>query len=186
MEARAARRELPGIHVQEAGVALVKLRPDAELNDVVISCGVAGGLHHHLATGTVVIPMEVRRPDHSALTCDPELVEALGAAARRLGLEPVHEPLVTSATLIRGEARGHWSRNGYAAVDMETGLLDVPRLAAVRVVLDTPLREISDDWVRPALALARPRNWPEAAWLAREAPKCARLAARIIGAALAC
>jgi hypothetical protein len=185
MEARAARRELPGVHVHQAGVALVKLQPDAELNEVVISCGVAGGLHHHLPTGTVVIPTEVRRPDHSTFACDAELVEALGAAAQSLGLEPVHEPLFTSATLIRGGTRGQWSQHGYAAVDMETGLLNAPRVAAVRVILDTPHREISDDWMQPARALMRPANWPEAVWLAREAPKCARLAARVIAAALA-
>jgi Phosphorylase superfamily len=185
IEARAARRELPGVHVHEAGVALVKLRPDAELNEIVISCGVAGGLHHHHPTGTVIIPTEVRRPDHSTFACDPQMVEALGTAARRLGLEPIHEPLYTSATLVRGEARGRWSGHGYAAVDMETGLLNAPRVAAVRVILDTPMREISDDWLRPALALTRPANWPEAIWLAREAPRCARLAARVIGAALA-
>lgn len=185
MEARAARRELPGIRVHEAGIALAKLQPDAVLGDIVVSCGVAGGLHHHHPTGTVVIPKEVRRPDGTSFHCDPELVDALMEAARRLGHEPIDEPLITSATLVRGAERGHWSQQGFAAVDMETGLLGADRVAAVRVLLDTPRRELSDDWLRPAVALMRPRNWQQAIWLAREAPACARLAARVIRTALA-
>ena len=47
----------------------------------------------------------------------------------------------------------------------------VPRVAAVRVILDTPAHEISPAWVNPRRAAADPRNWREAAWLARWVPR---------------
>jgi hypothetical protein len=185
LETKAARRELRTTRVIEAGIAL---RDDASLqtnteNQSIISCGLAGGLRPDLPTGTAVIPREVRRPDGTTLHCDPDLVEQLLAAARRLGLEPITDPLLTAATVVVGAERDRWAREGYAAADMETGLL-AGRVAAVRVILDTPLHELSAEWLNPALALLKPWNWPQALWLGREAPRCARLAARIIALAI--
>jgi hypothetical protein len=51
------------------------------------------------------------------------------------------------------------------------------------VILDTPARELNADWLRPVRALSDPRNWAEAMWLAREAPRCARRAAEVVAAA---
>ncbi len=70
---------------------------------------------------------------------------------------------------------------------METALLlgMVARVAAVRVVLDTPRQEISPAWRRPWRAALDPRNWRDAAWLARAAPRCSLRAARVVAAALA-
>ena len=184
LEAKAARRLLPRIAVVEAGIALVKLRGTALAEAAaVVSCGLAGGLHARYPSGTVLVPREVRRPSGGVLRCDPELVAALAAASRRLGYEPVGEPLLTSAAIVRGGERAAWSEAGYAAVDMETGLLDLPRVAAVRVVLDTPLHELSADWLHPGRALANPKNWPEALWLARYAARYARRAAAVVSAA---
>ncbi|MBV8583348.1 MAG: hypothetical protein JO241_05065 [Candidatus Eremiobacteraeota bacterium] len=186
VEAKAARRELRGVPVIEAGVALCRLRESGavELRDsATVSCGLAGGLHHHHPTGTVVIPSEVLRPDGTTLECDAVLTQALREAARRLGIEAVTDAIVTTATLITGSERNAWSQRGYAGVDMETGLLTAPRVAAVRVLLDTPLRELSQEWLHPARALLDPRLWPEAVWLARHAPRCARLAAAIVAGA---
>ncbi len=73
---------------------------------------------------------------------------------------------------------------GCVAVDMETGLLTAPRIAAVRVVLDTPERDLSEVWRWPALAFAHPGVWREALWLSREAPRCARRAAAVLAVAL--
>jgi hypothetical protein len=154
--------------------------PDGE---ALVFCGLAGGLHEHLPTGTVVIPNDVRRPDGSVMRCDDELSEALVAGARKLGLEPVVAAMLTSRSVVVGAERATWSREGFAAADMETGLLRAPRVAAVRVILDTPARELSSDWLNPALAFLKPWNWPQAAWLAREGPRCARLAARVIASA---
>jgi hypothetical protein len=76
------------------------------------------------------------------------------------------------------------AERGCAAVDMETGRISAPRLAAVRVVLDTPEREISAVWDRPLRAALRPGVWREAMWLWREAPRCARRAAAVVAAGL--
>jgi hypothetical protein len=183
LEARALRRELPGGAIVKTGVALGDLR--APLGDTVLSCGLAGGLRADLPTGTLLLPREVRRPDGRTLHCDAELVEALADAARALGLEPVFAPLLTAERIVHGAARTRWAGEGYAAVDMETGRLDARRVAAVRVVLDTPAHELSRDWERPLAAMLKPWNWPEAMWLAREAPRAARLAARVAAQGIA-
>jgi hypothetical protein len=158
---------------------------DRPLRGIVISCGLAGGLRADVRTGSVLIPERVLRPDGTTLECDGELVAALRAAARSLGSAPITAPMVTSTTIVHGSLRSTWAELGYAGVDMETGLLLAPRVAAVRVVLDTPLRELSEDWLHPSTALLRLRNWPQALWLSREAPRCARLAAQIVRTALA-
>ena len=153
--------------------------------DTLISCGLAGGLHHHLHTGTVVIPYEVLRPDGTTLQCDRKLSEMLIAAAKDLGFDTVTDPLVTTTHVVTGSERATWSQRGYAGVDMETGLLTAPRVAAVRVLLDTPLRELSEDWLSPMTAVLKPWNWPQLAWLAREGPRCAARAAEVVQEAFA-
>ena len=95
-------------------------------------------------------------------------------------MEPIFDALLTSATIVNGAARLEWAARGYGAVDMETGLLAAARVAAVRVILDTPQRELSTDWVNPIRAMLKPANWPQAVWLAREAPRAAQLAARVV------
>jgi len=185
LEARAARRELPGVRVVEAGIGLARTGRDG-FGDVVVSCGLAGGLRPDLPTGSVLIPDEVASPDGTVMTCAPSLVAALRAGARRLGVDPVEAPLLTGATLVRGGVlRARLAERGYAGVDMESGLIRAPNVAAVRVVLDTPQREFSEFWLRPATALLHLTAWRELPWLALQAPRCARLAARVIRAALA-
>ncbi|MBV8490871.1 MAG: hypothetical protein JO199_10120 [Candidatus Eremiobacteraeota bacterium] len=181
VEASNARRTLPAMRVVETGVALRKLNED--LGEAVISCGLAGGLDREIPTGAVIVPRVVGRPDGSTLTCDEELSQALFAASEDLGFLTLRDPLITTDDLIRGQERTVWAQRGYAAVDMETGLLEAPRVAAVRVILDTPLRELSEEWLQPLRAMIKPRNWGEMFWLAREAPQRARSAALVIKAA---
>lgn len=182
LEARALRRELPDAHVVTAGVGLSKMR---SLNaPAVISCGLAGGLRPDLPTGTLLLPREVRRPDGRILQCDDELIAALARGARALGLEPNFDPMLTSNTIVNATQRSTWAQRGYAAVDMETGLIEAPRIAAARVVLDTPNNELSRDWQHPLVAMLKPWNWPQMIWLAREAPAAARLAARVVAQGL--
>jgi hypothetical protein len=178
LEMAALRRELPHASIVKTGVGLANLREP--LGEIVVSCGLAGGLREDLPTGTVLIPREVRRPDGGVFTCDPGLVEAFAHGARALGIEPIFDPLLTSDTIVTGAARGEWAARGYAAVDMETGRIEAARVAAVRVVLDTPEHELSRDWQHPVRALLKPWNWSQALWLAREAPRAARLAARVV------
>jgi hypothetical protein len=180
LECKPLRRAMPRARVVETGIGLRNVRE--MLGAVVVSCGVAGGLRAGLETGTLLIPRTVRRPDGALLTCDEELVEAFAAAARRLGLEPCFDALVTSEHIVSGAERSTWAAQGYAAVDMETGRVPASRVAALRVVLDTPSRELSTDWASPARALLRPKNWPQALWLAREAPRAANVAAKVAAA----
>jgi hypothetical protein len=178
LEYKPLRRALPDARIVQAGIALGRL--DTKLGEMVVTCGVAGGLRPDLPTGTLLLPRAVRRPGGGTLTCDAELVDAFARSARSLGIEPVFDPLLTADRMIHGAARAQWAAQGYAGVDMETGLLSAPRVATVRVVLDTPQREISADWQSPLLAILKPWNWPQALWLAREAPRAATLAARIV------
>jgi hypothetical protein len=177
LEARAVRRFAPeNVRVVECGIALCKAR---DFDGLTISCGLAGGLGTAVATGTVLVPMRVRRPDGTEFACDPRAVDALANAARELGCPVVCDPLVTTAELVHGMERAHWAAQGYAGVDMETGLLTAPRVACVRVVLDTPEREISPAWTHPARAILHPGAWRDLPFLLRQGPRCAAIAARI-------
>ncbi len=180
-EALAVRRAMPDVRVFETGVGLAEQA--GPFGEIVVSCGLAGGLRRDLPSGSVLVPREVRRPDGTTLQCDARLTERLADAARRLGFEPVLDPLLTAPAIVNGREREAWASVGFAGVDMETGLLDAPRIAAVRVVLDTPQRELSADWVEPLRALRSPRNWPQLFWLARNAPRFARRAAQVVAAA---
>lgn len=164
------------VRVMEAGIALAK---QSDVGDIAISCGLAGGLRDDVPTGAVLIPSRVRRPDGTELECDAALVERLRAVAQELGHSVIPDPLVTSATFVHGAERALWAAQGYAGVDMETGLLRAPHVACVRVVLDTPKREISPAWMRPATAILHPGAWRDLPFLMREGPRCSRIAARI-------
>jgi hypothetical protein len=183
LEARALRRAAPHAHVVECGIAFSRCDPH-DLGTTVISCGLAGGLRADLPSGSVVVADRVRRPGGEVFMCDRALVAQLVVAARKLGHETVVAPLLTSATLIRGIERERWAQHGYAAADMESGLIVAPRIGVIRVILDTPARELSEKWLRPASAFLDPRLWPQAIWLARNAPRCARIAAEIAAAVL--
>ncbi|MDQ2961169.1 MAG: hypothetical protein M3R48_09015, partial [Candidatus Dormibacteraeota bacterium] len=113
------------------------------------------------------------------------LVRRLRAAAAAVGVQSHPGPLLTLDHLVTGAERTTWASRGYAAVDMESALMVAhsPRIAAVRVVLDTPSRELSPRWVHPWRALLAPSLWPEALWLARVTPRQCDLAASIVAAA---
>jgi hypothetical protein len=165
-----------GVQVVECGIALAK---QARFEGLAISCGLAGGLRSGMQTGTVLIPRRVRRPDGSHLDCDDVAVDALTYAAARLGFDVVADPLVTSEVLVNGTQRGVWAAQGFAGVDMETGLIEAERVACVRVVLDTPEREISPAWLQPSRAMLQPRAWLDLPFLVREGPRCSTMAARV-------
>ncbi|MBV8245381.1 MAG: hypothetical protein JOZ38_05640 [Candidatus Eremiobacteraeota bacterium] len=183
LETRMAARELKNLApVLRVGVGNARgwLRLER-----LVSCGIAGGVRADLATGTVVIPREIVRPSGERVTCDPELSARFVNAAAALGARVSTDPLFTSRTFIYGaEARAELAAAGFVAVDMESALLDAPRVAAVRVILDTPAREISPAWLHPWRAIATPSAWRDLPWLAREGPRCARLAARVVAAGL--
>jgi len=181
LEYRAARRMLPEAGVTRAGVRLARWHGAREGSSVVV-CGLAGALTPGLRPGTILIPERVGLPDGQVMRCDPALVHALTAAARALGFQPNTGPLLTARSLVVGTARDDWARRGFVAADMETGLLTARnlRVATVRVVLDSPDRGISREWLRPAEAMLRPKLWGELFWLCRVAYPYALRAATVL------
>jgi hypothetical protein len=183
LEARAVRRALPTATVLWSGVGLSRLSVPTVLNGPVVTCGIAGSLRRDVRAGTVVIPGCVLAPDGRTIECDRELVSALTGAALRMGLSVESRPMLTTRRLVTGAERLALAEGGCVAADMETGFLDAPALASVRVVLDTPDRELSPVWAHPWRALWQPVAWTELPWLLRDGPRCARLAARVLAAA---
>src|SRR6202008_1522625 len=121
--------------------------------DCAAACGV------EFQAGRFLIPDEMERPNGERIGCVREPETPLRMAARQLGEAPLNAPLVTSPTLVRGKARDEWAARGFAGVDMESGLIAAPGLAVVRIILDTPERELSDAWLRPLSVLLRPEAW---------------------------
>lgn len=183
LEARAMRRCAPQVTVIESGVGLAHF-DGSRIAGVAISCGLAGALRADLPTGTILIPSAVATSDGVAIACDETWTARLRDAALRLGYTYIDAALLTTDTLVVGNQRDVWATRGFAAVDMETARIPARAIAAVRVVLDTPQRELSPDWLNPARAAINPKNWGQMFWLAREGPRCAELAARVIAAAL--
>ncbi|MGH7660056.1 MAG: hypothetical protein ACRENA_03955 [Vulcanimicrobiaceae bacterium] len=181
LEERTVKRELKSAN---ARVVRSGVGRGGSFDEDVISCGLGGGLRRDVPSGTVVIASEIARPTGERVVCDTRFVEALASSAHALGVTPLVAPLVTSSALVRESGRQIWADRGFAAVDMESGLVFAPRVAAVRVLLDTPERELSEGWLQPWSLLMRPSMWVDLPWLAAEAPRFARLAAKIVAAAL--
>ncbi|HXW51106.1 MAG TPA: hypothetical protein VEJ41_03875 [Candidatus Acidoferrales bacterium] len=181
-EAAAIGRAVPGVRVVRGGVGLVQAR--AERYDVVVSCGLAGGLRADLPTGTIVIPHEVETDNGERISCDPHLNAALVAAATQLGHGLSQEKLLTSAALVIGTSRSLWAQRGFVAADMETGFVSARRIAALRIILDTPRYELSPLWLKPASVVIRPWLWSQGLWLSREGARCMRIVSDVLKLAL--
>lgn len=185
LEYRATRRTLPQAQISRTGISLARWQ-GANQGASVIVCGLAGALAPDLPAGTILVPSWIGLADGTKMQCDPLLVEMLTAAARTLRLPLDTGPMLTARTLVVGAERQRWFQQGFVAADMETGLLagrDL-RVATVRVVLDTPARELPPDLARPTRALFQPLFWRELLWLSNAAPRYARLAARVLKAGL--
>lgn len=177
-------RDVAGVRVEVSGIGLSRWLEGR--SSTLVSCGLAGGLDSRLRSGAVVIPDEVGFDDGARHACDPDLVARFRGAAQRRGVVWHSHPLVTVDHVVTGAERALWSDRGYAAVDMESALMvsRSERFAVVRVVLDTPGRELSPAWAHPGRAVARPWLWGEALWLARAVPRLCDLAATIVAEAL--
>jgi nucleoside phosphorylase len=153
---------------------------------VVVSIGLAGGLRAGLSPGTVVVPAAVALEGGDPIVCDPAWVAALTAAAQRLCHDPAVGSLLTATHLVTGTERRHWASAGFDAVDMESAYLagHGSRLAVVRVILDTPERELSAKWEHPWRALLDPRLAREAIWLLPHSRRFALRAAEVLAEAL--
>jgi hypothetical protein len=152
-----------------------------------VVCGLAGSLVAALKPGTVVIPSAVADALGNVVECDPSLSSRLVRAARELGFEPSTLPLITLPLMATGSVREQWQSHGFGAADMESAHFAGAgtRLAVVRVIIDSPEQELSDEWIRPLTIVFRRSRWGEALRLALTAPQYALRAAQVVGRGLA-
>ncbi len=156
IECAAVRRGLPGALVLRSGMGAARARSTALRAcripaDAVAVAGCCGAVAGGLRAGDVVVASEVRGPT-GVTPCESGPVVAALAA---LGLERVHVGPVASADhLVRGAERAALAREGALAADMESAWLAPAAagkpFAVLRVVLDTPTREL----YRPLATLA--------------------------------
>jgi hypothetical protein len=182
VEAWGVRRRARQVRVVQVGIGG---RPPAGMPGIVISAGLCGGLLPEQTPGTVVIPTQV--VDESGVThaCDPGVVAALERAADYLRLPVTSGSLISTSGMVTGAARGTWAGRGHVAVDMESAAAaeSAMRFAVLRVILDTPSRELSAAWAEPARAIRQPSNWSEAIWLGINAPRFALRVGAVLEAA---
>jgi len=184
LEYLATRAVVGGFRVVKSGIGRGG-RPDTA--GVVVICGLAGGLEPRLLPGTVVVAESVGTEAGQMVPCDKELVRLFVAGGKQLGFAVEIVRLLTAEQIVTGDERTLWAARGFDAVDMETARWHSPpgRLAAVRVILDTPRKSISEQWLNSRKAMVRPELWLEMGWLAVHAPRYAVRAARVTQAGLA-
>jgi len=156
IESAAVRRGLPEALVLRSGLGSARARSTALVAaripaDAVAVAGFCGAVAEGLHAGDVVVASEVRGPARVTACSSGPVVAALVA----LGIERVRVgPVASIDHLVRGAERGVLADEGALAVDMESAWLAPAAagrpFAVLRVVLDTPAREIH----RPLTALA--------------------------------
>jgi hypothetical protein len=182
IEAWGVRRRARNLRIVQVGIGG---RPPARLPGIVISAGLCGGLLPEQTPGTVVIPRQVVDEQGVTHACDPGVVAALERAARYLRLPVAGGSLVSTSGMVTGAARRTWAERGHMAVDMESAAAAASseRFGVLRVILDTPSRELSDAWAAPARAIRQPSNWSEAVWLGINTPRYALRVGAVLEAA---
>jgi hypothetical protein len=180
VSARAVIRNAPVVHL---GVAATRTVPDCE---TLIVVGLAGGLDVDLESGTVVVSAAIGQEGRAAVECDSDLVQSMVKGGDRIGLKVRPIRLVTADHIVTADERPSLAALGFDAVDMESARLLDERtfVISVRVILDTPVRGLSDQWLSPGRSLLQPGLWRQAAWLAAAAPRYAWRAARVVEAGL--
>lgn len=170
VEAWGVRRRARGVRVVRVGIGGTT---DPGNASIVISAGLCGGLLPDQAPGTVVVATSVSDQAGQTHSCDPAVAARLEGAALSLGFPVAIGSLVSTSAMVTGANRGVWAARGHVAVDMESAAAaaTAPRFGTVRVILDTPRRELSPAWVNPARAARNPANWREAIWLAINTPR---------------
>jgi hypothetical protein len=170
VEAWGVRRRARDVRVVRVGIGGAVAPGNAS---IVISAGLCGGLLPGQAPGTVVVATSVSDEAGQTHSCDPLVAARLERAARSLGFPVAIGSLVSTSAMVTGANRGVWAARGHVAVDMESAAAaaTAPRFGTVRVILDTPRRELSPAWVNPARAARNPANWREAIWLAINTPR---------------
>ena len=156
IERAAVRRGLPEALVLRSGMGAARARSTALAAaripaDAVAVAGFCGAVAEGLRAGDIVVASEVRGPSGVTACATERLVAALtalGAPRVRVG------PIASVDHVVHGAERGVLAGEGALAVDMESAWLAAAAagrpFAVLRVVLDTPARELS----RPLAALA--------------------------------
>jgi 4-hydroxy-3-methylbut-2-enyl diphosphate reductase len=154
LEALVVRAALPGARLVRTGMGprragAAAARWVAGQPAALAVAGVCGGLDPRLRPGDVVVASEVRGPD-GVLVC-PSGRPLVAALAGR-GLRAHLGPLVSVDHAVRGGERARLHAEGAIAADMESAFLAAaagltashgPPLAVLRVVSDTPGRELA-------------------------------------------
>ncbi|HVC43127.1 MAG TPA: hypothetical protein VND54_14200 [Candidatus Saccharimonadales bacterium] len=182
VEAWGVRRRARHLRVVQVGIGG---RPPTRMPGIVISAGLCGGLLPDQTPGTVVIPTRVVDERGVTHDCDPGVVAALERAAHYLRFRVVGGSLISTSGMVTGAARESWAGRGHVAVDMESAgaAESAQRFGVLRVILDTPARELSAAWAQPARAIRQPANWGEAIWLGINAPRYALRVGAVLEAA---
>ena len=149
IECAAVRRGLPEALVLRSGVGAARARSTALLAARIPAAAVAvagfcGALGGGLRAGDVVVASEVPRTWGRDAMCERAARRCTIAA---LGMERVHVgPLISVDRLVHGAQRGLLAGEGALAVDIGVGVVGRRRrggrFAVLRVVLDTPARDI--------------------------------------------
>lgn len=182
VEAWGVRQRARDIRVLRVGIGG---RPPRRLGGIVISAGLCGGLLPEQTPGMVVIATQVVDDNGATHVCDPAVVAALERAAEYLRLPVSSGSLLSASGMVTGPARAAWAGRGHVAVDMESAgaAKTAQRFGVLRVILDTPRRELSAEWAEPGRAIRRPSNWSDALWLAVNTPRYALRVGAVLEAA---
>jgi 4-hydroxy-3-methylbut-2-enyl diphosphate reductase len=177
VERLAVRRALPDARVVSCGMGAARARRAAAAAPPAVAVAVAGlcgAVAPGLRPGDVIVASEVRGPEGTVSCSTAGLAEALAA----LGVGAVHVgPVASTRRVVYGPRRRALAAQGVLAADMESVWLAVAAggapFAVLRVVLDTPAREI----YRPLASLGGAvRAWRA---LRRAAPALASWAASV-------
>ena len=148
VEAWAMRRALPGVTVLKTGVGREKSikalsRVDQVGAEFVVIAGFCGALDPSLDPGDVVVASGLRGPDGACLALEPDFIVS---ALRRSRIRSRSGLIISADRVVRGGEREELYRSGGTAADMESAWLARAArsrpLAVVRVVVDTPGREL--------------------------------------------
>jgi len=177
VEAVALRGAAPGALVVRTGMGREHAERAAQKAaalpaGAVAVAGFCGALRDGLGPGDVVVATEVRAPDGTTVRCSPG---PLIAALEALGIDNVHAgPIVSSESLVRGAGRDALAVDGALAADMESAWLAGAAagrpFAVLRVVVDSPSRELTQVFATSAGGLKAARS------LRRAAPALSRWA----------
>ncbi len=156
IERAAVRRGLAEALVLRSGMGAARARSTAHAAaripaDALAVAGFCGAVAGGLRAGDIVVASEVRGPAGVTACATRPLLVALAT----LGIERVRVgPIASVDHVVRGAERGVLAGQGALAVDMESAWLAPAAMgrpfAVLRVVLDTPARELC----RPLATLA--------------------------------